>query len=160
MRAGGLPPEGVSGAHAGTSAAVGGGTGGFLRLVPAQTYPRNYTGEVWEQIELCKAKQAGSIYAPIRLRTVKNKETGERTKLQVPKRVRAWHWVAENGKTCLSVKYGAKVLPLAKGMTAVELESEAELLATLETIKQAVEAGELDAAIEAFSGAVKSNFKK
>ena len=80
--------------------------------------------------------------------------------MQVPKRVRAWHWIAENGKTCLSVKYGAEVIPLAKGMTAVEMESEADLLATLETIKQAVEAGELDAAIEAVSGAVKSGFKK
>ena len=45
-------------------------------------------------------------------------------------------------------------------MTAVELNSEADLLATLETIKQAVEAGELDTAIANVSGAVKSNFKK
>lgn len=45
-------------------------------------------------------------------------------------------------------------------MTAVELNSEADFLATLETIKQAVEAGELDAAIANVSGAVKSNFKK
>lgn len=115
---------------------------------------------IWEQIEAAKAKQAGSIYAPIKLRTVKNKETGERTTLQIPKRVRAWHWTNEDGKTCLNVKYGSKVIPLAKGMTAVELASEADLLATLETIKLAVEAGELDTAIEAVSGAVKSGFKK
>jgi len=34
------------------------------------------------------------------------------------------------------------------------------VLPTLQVIKQAVEAGELDNAIEAVSGTVKSNFKK
>ena len=84
----------------------------------------------------------------------------ERTTMQMAKRVRAWHWVAESGKICLAVHYGAKTIELAKGMTAVELNSEADLLATLETIKQAVEVGELDTAIANVSGAVKSNFKK
>jgi len=130
------------------------------KMPPVQQRRNKLMKGIWEQMELCKAKQAGSIYAPVRLRTMKNKETGERTTLQVPKRVRAWHWTAENGKTCLSVKYGAKVIPLAKGMTAIELESEVDLLDTLATIKLAVEAGELDAQIEAVCGAVKRGFKK
>jgi hypothetical protein len=130
------------------------------KISPVQHRRNKLNKMIWEQMELCKAKQAGTVYAPMRLRTVKNKETGEHTTMQMPKRVRAWHWVAENGKTCLAVHYGAKTIELAKGKTAVELDSEADLLATLETIKQAVEAGELDAAIEAMSGAVKGNFKK
>ena len=42
-------------------------------------------------------------------------------------------------------------------MTAAELDREADLLVTLETIKQAVDNGELDAQIEAMSGAVKND---
>jgi hypothetical protein len=104
--------------------------------------------KLWEQMEYCRAKQQGEIYAPLRLRTVKNKETGEKITVQMPKRVRPWYWLAENGKVCLSIHYGAKVINLAKGMTAIELEAEAEVLPTLEKIKAAVEAGELDQQIE------------
>lgn len=130
------------------------------KMSPVQQRRNKLVKMIWEQMELCKAKDAGSVYAPMRLRTVKNTDTGERTTVQMAKRVRAWHWVAESGKICLAVHYGAKTIELAKGMTAVELNSEADLLATLETIKQAVEAGELDTAIANVSGAVKSNFKK
>lgn len=52
---------------------------------------------------------------------------------------------------------GAKAIELKKEMTAAELDREADLLVTLETIKQAVDNGELDAQIEAMSGAVKND---
>lgn len=65
--------------------------------------------------------------------------------------------VAENEKTCLAVHCGAKAIELKKEMTAAELDREADLLVTLETIKQAVDNGELDAQIEAMSGAVKND---
>ena len=42
--------------------------------------------------------------------------------VQVPKRIKEWWFVADNGKTCVSLRYGAKVISLgAKGVTAVEL---------------------------------------
>lgn len=69
-------------------------------------------------------------------------------------------FVAENGKVCLSVKYGAKVLELAKGKGAVEVTSPEELINTLETIKAAVEAGELDGQIEAASQSLSAGFQK
>lgn len=129
------------------------------KLPPVQQRRNKLLQAIWEQVQLCEAKQAGSTYAPLRMRTVKNKDTGECATVQLPKRVRAWHWTAENGKTCLAVHYGAKVIELAKGKTAIELASEDDVLPTLALIKQAVEAGELDAAIETVSGAVRSNFK-
>ncbi len=59
------------------------------------------------------------------------------------------------------MRYGAKVIALgAKNQTAVELASVEELLPTLATLKQAVENGELDAQLEAVSGATKAAFKK
>ena len=61
----------------------------------------------------------------------------------------------------MSLKYGAKVVPLnAKNATAIELASAGDLVATLETLKTAVEAGELDFQLESASKATKAGFKK
>lgn len=115
---------------------------------------------LFEQIELAKAMEEGRQFTKIRLRTVKNADTNESKTVNSPVRVKAWWWSAENGKLCVNVKYGAKTIELAKGKTAVELASIDELVGVLETLKKAVDAGELDEQINAVSGAVKSNFKK
>ena len=48
----------------------------------------------------------------------------------------------------MSVRYGTKLLELGKGKWAVEVGTEKELVPTLEMIKGAVLAGELDNQIE------------
>jgi hypothetical protein len=68
--------------------------------------------------------------------------------------VRTWYWRNEAGKINLVVRYGARVIELAKGKNSIELENEAAILPTLDLIKKAVEAGELDAAIKAVSKVV------
>ncbi len=116
---------------------------------------------IWEQIELANAQATGSSYAPTRLRTVTEVETGLRKTISVPKRVKQWWFVAENGKVCVTVRYGAKIIALGnKGQTAVELSNADQLVQTLETLKSAVEAGELDTAIDAVAGTAKLNFAK
>ncbi len=74
--------------------------------------------------------------------------------------MKEWWFVADGGKLCVSVKYGAKVIELAKGKNCVELTKAGDLVQTLETLKKAVEDGELDAQIDAACGAVKLGFKK
>ena len=116
---------------------------------------------IWEQVQLATANSEGKQYEPMQLHTVKDKETGERKTIEIPKRVKGWWFVTDAGKLCLSIKYGAKVVEFAKGKTAVELAADgSDLIATLETLKQAVEGGELDAQLEAVSGAVRSALKK
>lgn len=112
-----------------------------------------------EQLEMAKARQEGRTYAPTRMRSVKNAETGVTTAIEMPKRLKQWWWTADNGKLCLSLRYGAKVVEIAKGKTAVELAGEKDLVETLEILKQAVESGELDAQIEAVVGSVKISKK-
>ena len=63
----------------------------------------------------------------------------------------------EAGKLNLVVRYGARIIELGKGKNSIELENEAAILPTLEVIKKAVEAGELDDAITAVSKAVLLN---
>ncbi|RQZ27150.1 hypothetical protein DIE16_32040 [Burkholderia sp. Bp9090] len=114
--------------------------------------------KIWEQTELAKAQQAGTTFAPTKFRSVKDTETGERRNVEVTKRVRAWWWTAENGKVCMSVRYGTKTLELAKGKTAIEVGTLADLIPTLDMLKAAVAVGELDAQIEAVSGQMRSGF--
>ena len=113
--------------------------------------------KVWEQIQLAKANKEGGTFTVKKFKTVKDYD-GLRKTVEHQKRVRQWWFVAADGKVCLNVRYGAKVIEFAKGKTAVEVNSADELIKALEIIKGAVEAGELDSQIEQASGAVRAGF--
>lgn len=113
---------------------------------------------LWEQIELAKAQQAGTQFAPTKMRSYTDKETGIRKQVETNKRVKAWWFVADNGKLALSVRYGAKVLELAKGKFAIEVANDKELVNVLELVKTAVLSGELDAAIETAANKLRDGF--
>lgn len=115
---------------------------------------------VHEQIELLKAQQAGTTYAPIKFRTYKDTESGARKQIEVAKRVKCWWFGADNGKLALSVRYGSRVLELAKGKFAIEVANERELLSALELVKSATLAGELDGAIDNASNKLRAGFSK
>jgi len=75
-------------------------------------------------------------------------------------RIKPWWFSSANGKIALSLRYGAKVLEISKGKNAVEVVDMDELLATLEIIKQAAHAGELDAQIDQASNSLRAGFGK
>jgi len=112
-----------------------------------------------EQAELAKALEAGTNYAAKKTRTITDAE-GVRTQVETNKRVKAWWFIADNGKLSLSVRYGTKVLELAKGKFAVEVASEKDLVATLDVVKTAVLAGELDTAIDNAANKLRAGFGK
>lgn len=113
---------------------------------------------LWEQMELAKAQQTGVQFSPTKFRTVVDSETGLRKQVETNKRVKAWWFVAENGKLSLCVRYGTRVLELAKGKHAVEVGTEKDLVSVLDVIKTAVLAGELDAAILTAADKLKAGF--
>ena len=117
--------------------------------------------KVQEQLDMCEAKRNQQPYAPKRLKTITNKETGERTTIETIKRVKEWFWITEDGKINLAVKYGAKTLPLnKKGANAIELMNGTALIGTLHKLKEAVISGEFDDAISEVSDATRKAFKK
>ena len=118
------------------------------------------SNQLWEQIELARASAEGKTFAPIRLRNVKDKLTGDRKTVEAVKRVKQWWFVADNGKVCLQVRYGTRVLELAKGKNSIEIANGEEFLSVLEVVKKSVESGELDAQIETASSAVRARFVK
>ena len=117
--------------------------------------------KIHEQLELCEAKKNGQLYAPKKLRTYINKQTGQRMTVEVVKRIKEWHWTAPDGLIHLSVIYGSKVLPLAAdGSNAIVCANTDALIYALKTLKTAVLDGELDAAITAASNLTKSSFNR
>ena len=121
---------------------------------------RNKLGKkLWEQIQLAQAHLAGKQFTTTRFQTVRD-EDGVRRSVEVPKRVRAWWWNSDNGKIALNVRYGARVVELAKGKSTIEVAAPTDLIPTLELIKKAVEAGELDAQIEAAALKLREGFVK
>ena len=128
---------------------------------PAIVQRRNKLArKLFEQIEFAKAQRDGRHFAPTRMRRYKNSETGISQMMEVPKRIKPWWWTSQDGKVCLSIFYGSRPLSFGKGKAAIEIGSAEELLAALESVKKAVELGELDAEIDAASGALKANFKQ
>ena len=113
-----------------------------------------------EQIELATAQANGTVHQFTKVRTFTDKETGVRKQLETSKRVKAWWFTGENGKLALAIRYGAKVLELAKGKNAIEISAIADLVPTLEVVRKAVADGELDAAIDSAANKLKTGFSK
>ena len=84
----------------------------------------------------------------------------ESIKLLDGKRIKPWWFQSDEGKVCFSVRYGSWTIDLEKGKPSVEVESGEALVKALETIKIAVEAGELDSQIEIASAKLRSGFGK
>ncbi len=114
---------------------------------------------VWEQIELAKAQQAGTQFIATKFRTVKDSD-GLRKTVETNKRVKVWWFTADNGKLALCVRYGSKVLELAKGKYAIEVGVEKDLINVLEVVKTAVLNGELDTAIDNAANKLRDGFGK
>ena len=115
---------------------------------------------MWEQIELAKAEQNGTKFSVPKFRSYTDKESGVRKQIETNKRLKSWVFVGDNGKLAIAVRYGAKILELAKGKYAIEVASTNDVVPTLQIIKTAVEAGELDVAIENASLKLREGFAK
>jgi hypothetical protein len=115
-------------------------------------------GATWVTVDSCKMLDAKSTIDGGRRYSVN--VDGQRVQVTVPKRIKPWWFVSEAGKVCVAIRYGAKIVELSKGKTAIEVASPTALIDTLETVHGAVLAGELDQQIEAVSGQIRSLFNK
>jgi hypothetical protein len=128
---------------------------------PAIVIRRNkLSSHLWEQIQLAKGQISGTPFVLMKFRSIKDAHTGVRKQVEVPKRIKPWWFQTEEGKVCVSIRYGACIIELAKGKPSIQVESAEDLIKALETVKVAVEAGDLDAQIENASGSLKAGFRK
>jgi tellurite resistance protein len=132
---------------------------------PAQTSPllqrRNkLLQRLDEQIALATAQENGTSYIGKRLKTYTDKQTGLKQQIETQKTIKSWCFKSDTGKLCVYVRYGSKVLELAKGKNAVEVATRKELIETFKTLKSCVENGELDVQLEAASNSLRNAFVK
>ena len=127
---------------------------------PNHARRQKLSNKLHEQIQMAKAIQSGTEFVPVKTLSVKDEATGEIRKVEIPKRLKPWWWASDNGKMCITVRYGARTLEVVEGKNAIETENIAGVITTLEVLRTAVDAGELDARIEAVSGLVKAGFDK
>ena len=129
--------------------------------MPAIVIRRNkLSSKLWEQIQLAKSQLDGTPFVVMKYRSMVDRETGLRKQVELPKRIKPWWFQTEEGKVCVSIRYGACTIELAKGKPSIQVDSAEDLIKALETVKVAVEAGDLDAQIENASGALKAGFRK
>jgi hypothetical protein len=112
-----------------------------------------------DQIALAKALSTGGTYTTSRFRTIKDDEGGSRS-IEIQKKVRPWWFPTETGKIALSIRYGARVVEISKGKTAIEVASGDDLINALSVVRKAVDAGELDTQIETASIKLREGFGK
>jgi hypothetical protein len=101
-----------------------------------------------EQKAMVEAKLAGQHYAPKHTVWRKNEE-GQRVQVEAPKRLRAGWFVDASGQTFFGLRYAGKPIEFAKDKNAITVGELSALPAILDTLTDAVRAGELDAQLAA-----------
>lgn len=125
---------------------------------PQERNREKLRGYLAEQRALVEAAIAGKPHTAVRTVT-KTDEAGNRTRVEVPRSVRKGWFSGDGGKVFFQLRYGGRPLELAKGMTAVEAEHIAGLTTVIDTLDQAVQAGEFDAAVAAAAQARAATMK-
>lgn len=101
-----------------------------------------------EQKQMAEAKIAGQAFAPTHIVRRKNVE-GQRVEVATAKRVRQGWFTDAAGKVFFSARYAGKSIEFAKDKNAVEVGELSALPAIIDTLAEAVRAGELDAQLTA-----------
>ncbi len=96
------------------------------------------------QNDAAKAMLNGETFVRRAMLWLDGPETGERVRKEVPVRYRPWFWKDEQGNYMLEVRYGNRRLELKPKKSTIEIGEAENLIPTLETLRDAVNAGELD----------------
>lgn len=81
-------------------------------------------------------------------RWVQNDETGDKDAVTFNRPIKKWWWKNQHGALMISLKDGNKIIPLDDTNSSAEVGDIEQLVTTLETLRSAVIAGELDAQLE------------
>ena len=79
--------------------------------------------------------------------------------LKRPRKVSPWWWIDKDGKYLMAIKYGSKVIELAKGKSAVQAETLEQIIEVLKSLKLATSNGELDLHLTQASELIRKKFK-
>ncbi len=112
------------------------------------------------QIAAAKAMLNGETFIRRTPRWIDDPETGERVRKDLPVRFRPWYWKDEQGSYMLEVRHANKRIELKPKKTAIEVGEPERLVPTLELLRDAVNAGELDKKLDAIRKERSRRFRK
>lgn len=115
--------------------------------------------QLTEQLKIVEAALGGAAYQRSKAVWITD-DAGNRTKAQRPVKLRQWWTVGANGAVQFGLRYGALPLEVKAGMSAVEVSKLADIPLLIKALVQAVDQGELDAAIDAVTAARKGKSKR
>lgn len=115
---------------------------------PVQRSREKMIAALAEQKQMAEAKIAGQAFTPMHVVRRKNAE-GVRVEVETAKRVRQGWFTDGNGKVFFSIRYAGKAIEFAKDKNAVEAGDFSALPKVIDTLIEAVRAGELDAQLTA-----------
>ena len=93
-----------------------------------------------EQIRLAEMMASGERYTATAQRWEINPATGERRRVEWPRRVHAWFWQVDGAEWFVTLRYGNRCIELARG-------------------RRAAREGEFDAGLESASRTIHARFK-
>jgi len=111
---------------------------------------------IHEQIEIAKADLSGETYTNIRHRVVKDAD-GAREKIETKVVPRRMYWKADDDRWLVGLRYGGRIpVELSPGKPSIVAGAGIkEVIAVLEVLRDAVNAGEADEAIHMAAGKAK-----
>ena len=127
---------------------------------PQMSRRQKLSDKLFDQIQLAKSEQSGIPLDLKKIRTITDSITGESKRVEVPRKLKPWWWKSGDGKICITVRYGARVLEIVEGKNAIQAESIADVISSLQVIRSAVDSGELDTRIQALTGKEGSQLPK
>ncbi|WP_454686329.1 DUF6641 family protein [Agrobacterium leguminum] len=113
-------------------------------LDPVQRSREKMIAALAEQRQMAEAKIAGQAFTPTHIVRRKNAE-GVRVEVEAPKRVRQGWFMDAGGKVFFALRYAGKTIEFTKDKNAIEAGELSALPKVIDTLVEAVRAGELDA---------------
>lgn len=125
---------------------------------PVQRKRLNLLRKLELQIEAAEAELKDEEFLEEVRKWVRD-EDGERKQVTEQRPVRKWWWQHHTGAWMITLRDGAKELPVAEGKSSIEVGEHEKLVEVLQTVRAAVLAGELDDALQAMIDAKKATPK-
>lgn len=130
------------------------------KLSPKDALRARAVNHLTEQRALAEGQLSGTPYLPYRS-VYRKDQAGNRIRVQEPRHVRRNWWEDAKGVVFFAIKYGVRALPLDKaGNCSIEVGKLDALPAVINTLIEAIKAGELDTQLAAASTERKKVFKR
>ena len=117
-------------------------------LTPVSRKRKRLLEKLDKQILAAQAEAREEEFLDEVTRWVRCEDTGDKQPVTMHRPFKKWWWQNQHGAWMLSLRDGNRLIPLVKDKPSVELGELQTLVPTLETLREAIVAGELDAQLE------------